>query len=66
MQSPTEPFEFPENNEGMRLSRDRIYKQWCKERQRAADLTKRNTELFEEIVDLKRKLKFIEDRYIGD
>ena len=56
--------EIPPNPEGLKLARDRIFKQWQKERQRADDLRKRNDKLLEANERLKRQLRFLEERYI--
>tara|TARA_R110002167_G_C12707228_1_gene655123 strand:- start:25197 stop:25385 length:189 start_codon:yes stop_codon:yes gene_type:complete len=60
------PFDDNPTIEGLRHARNQIYKQWDKERQRAASHKERIEELLKEIVDLKRKLEFLSDRYLGD
>ncbi len=54
---------IPPTIEGLRHARNIVTKQWQKERQRAADLKKRNEDLLGEIEILKRKLKFLDKRY---
>ena len=60
----TGEFITPCRCEGLRHARNLVTKQWQKEKQRAEDLRKLADERAKEIEDLKRRLKFLEDRYL--
>lgn len=56
-------FIFPENGEGIRLSRDRCFKMWKKEEQRNMGLKKRIESLVEERDLLRRQVALLTERY---